>query len=184
MQPSYYQNKSLINLDDSIDSYFIVILIDPEVIHVNKNNQKDVEKYWKDKEQELGETIKGKDISEYVSGYQGVTEKTWGLLYYSDSSFYFQTFPRRNWLISLLKGEPSEDSGKTMNFYIRWDDVFQIDIPAKKSMISNIFLPPDYRVFIQYKINNQQGTLVLVMYSKESREKFLKFYHGIKNESH
>lgn len=151
------------------------------MIHLDKNNQKDIEKYWKEKEQEIGEVIKNKDISEYISGYQGIKDRVWGLLYYTENSFYFQTFPKRDWLISLLRGGQAEYSGKAINFHILWENVLDISIPGKRSFISSILAPPDYRVFIQYKTDNQQGTLVFVMYSTEKREKFLKFYHEIKD---
>ncbi|HAJ33529.1 MAG TPA: hypothetical protein DCK79_09200 [Candidatus Atribacteria bacterium] len=146
------------------------------------NNQKDVEEFWKEKEQELGEAIKGKDMSEYISGYQRLKEKTWGLLYYTKSSFYFQTFPKRNWLISLIGvgGGKAESSGDIFIFNIMWEKVKEITLPAQKNPILSFLSPPDNRVFIRYKVDSQEEVLTLAMYSRNSRKNFLECYQQAK----
>ncbi len=146
------------------------------------NKQKDVEEFWKEKEQELGEEIKGKDMSEYISGYRGLKEKTWGLLYYTKSSFYFQTFPKKNWLTSLMGvgGGKVENSADTFIFNIIWEKVKEITLPAKKNLILSFLSPPDNLVFIRYQIDSQEEILTLAMYSRNSRKKFLECYQQFK----
>lgn len=146
------------------------------------NNQKDVEEFWKEKEQELGEEIKGKDMSEYISGYQGLKEKTWGLLYYTKSSFYFQTFTNKNWFTSLIGGGggKAKTSGDMFIFNIKWEKVKEITLPAKKNSILSFLSPPDNRVFIKYKVDSQEEVLILAMYSRNSRKYFLECYQQSK----
>lgn len=146
------------------------------------NNQKDVEEFWKEKEQELGEEIKGKDMSEYISGYQGLQEKTWGLLYYTKSSFYFQTFPKKNWLTSLIGvgSGKAESTGNTFIFNIMWGKVKDIALPAKKNTLLSFLSPPDNRIFIRYKVDTQEETLTFAMYSRNNRKKFLECYQQFK----
>jgi len=142
--------------------------------------KKDAEKFWKEKEQEIGEEIKGRDMSEYINGYQGIRERIWGLLYYTESSFYFQTFPRKNWFTSLIGSGKTEDSGEAMNFRILWEEVKEINLPPKRNIFFNFFSPADYRIFIKYRINSQEDTLVLMMYSRENRNHFIDCYHQFK----
>jgi hypothetical protein len=144
--------------------------------------QKDVEKYWKEKEQEIGAEIKGKDMSEYIGGYQGIKDRTWGLLYYTESSFYFQTFPKKNWFNSFIGGRQTEDSGKTINFRILWEEVKEINLPPNRNALLTIFSPPDYRVYISYQIGSQENKLVLMMYSRKNRDRFIDCYHQCKNK--
>ena len=145
--------------------------------------QEDVERFWKEKEQEIGEKVKGKDMSEYISGRQELKEKSWGLLYYTESAFYFQTFTRRNWLTSLIGGGKTEQTGDTIIFRILWEKVREIVLPAKKNNFFAFLSPPDHRVFIQYQSNGQEDTLVFVMYSRDSRDRFLDCYHQSKKRS-
>lgn len=155
--------------------------MEKEVILKELNN-KDVEKFWKEKEQEIGEEIKGKDISEYIGGYQGVRERTWGLLYYTESSFYFQIFPRKNWLTSLMGNSQSEFSNEIKFFRIQWEKVIEIFLPQKRKFFLSIFSPADYRVSIRYWIDGQEDTLVLIMYSRNSRDRFIDCYNQFKNK--
>lgn len=150
---------------------------------LKKNTKPEVQKYWQEKEREIGEKIKGKDMSEYLSGYYGLTGRTWGLLYYTDTSFYFQTFPKKNWVTSLFRSGQNEYSGESINFKIPWSSVKEIYYPPKKNVFLSILSPPDYRVFIKYQLENKENTLVLIMYSRSNREDFLncfkRFQHKI-----
>lgn len=147
------------------------------------NKQEDVERFWEEKEQEIGEKIKGKDMSEYISGHPELKEKSWGLLYYTETTFYFQTFPRRNWLTSLMGGGKTEKTGDTKIFRILWEKVRKIVLPAKKNTFFAFLSPPDHRIFIKYQLNGQEDTLVFVMYSRDSRDKLLDCYHQSKKRS-
>ena len=147
---------------------------------MKESPKKDAEKYWKEKEREIGEEIKGRDICEYISGYQGITERIWGLLYYTESSFYFQIFPRKNWYTSLIGSGKTEDSVATMNFRILWEEIKVVNLPPKRNFFFNFFSPVDYRVFIKYRINNQEDTLILMMCSSEHRNHFIDCYYQFK----
>ncbi len=142
------------------------------------NNQKDVEKFWGKKEEELGEKIQGKDMSEYISGYQGLKEKTWGLFYYTKSAFYFETFPKRSWLASLMGTNSSRAGSAEDNFVfnIMWKQVKDISLPVKKSTLLSFLSPPDNRVFIRYQIDEHEKTLILSMYSRKNIVHFMEYF--------
>ncbi len=139
---------------------------------MKKNIKQDVVKYWQEKEKEIGEEIRGKDMSEYLGGYSGFQERTWGLLYYTDTSFYFQTFPKKNWWTSLLGGGENEYGGVTRQFQIPWSSVIEINLSPRKKSILSILSPPDYRVFIRYQQDSMEQTLVLLIYSRSTQKQF------------
>ncbi len=143
---------------------------------MNKDIRQDVVKYWQEKEKEIGEEIRGKDMSEYLGGYNDLEQKTWGLLYFTDTSFYFQTFPKKSWWSSLLGGGQNENIGEAMKFQILWDSVKEINLPSKKKSFLSILSPPDYRIFIRYQQDHKDKTLILTIYSRSTQEKFLECY--------
>ena len=149
---------------------------------MGKHDNQNTEKFWKEKEQEIGEKIIGKDMSEYISGYQEVKEKTWGLLYYTESSFYFQTFPKKSWLTSLLGSGQGEYSGETTIFRILWKDMKEVCLPTERKTFFTIFSPPDCRVLIKHYENSKEKTLVLMMYSRDNRNQFIEFYRNFSNK--
>ena len=148
-------------------------------VALQESSKKDVEEFWAKKEQEIGEKIRGKDMSEYLGGYPDLKERIWGLLYYTDSSLYFQTFPRKNWFTSLLGGGQSEYAGQTYHFKVPWDMVSGIILPPQKNALLAFFSPPDYRVFVHYRMGEREETLVFMMYSRENRDRFIKWYKQV-----
>ena len=150
---------------------------------MKESSKKDVAEFWGKKELEIGEKIRGKDMSEYISGYPEIKKRTWGLLYYTDSYFYFQIFPRKNWFTLLLGGGgKTENSGQSFQFRIPWDVVTEIVLPPQKNTLLAFFSPPDYRIFIQYRMEDREETLVFMMYSRENRDRFIEWYHQTANK--
>ena len=144
---------------------------------LQKNN---VERFWKKKEEEIGEKIHGRHMARFNSGYQNVSKPIWGILFYSKSAFYFQTFPHQSWFFSLTRGGQSESEDKQLSFQIRWSDVEKIYLPPKKHSFLSTLSPPDYRIFIDYKEIDKIVTLTLTMCSRENCDSFTEFYKNWK----
>ena len=138
--------------------------------------KKDVEQFWKKKEEDIGEKIKGRSMAEFIGGYQNFSGPILGILFYTESSFYFQTFPRRNLLFSFMRAEQSEREENQLNFRILWSDVEKIDFPPMKHPFLAFLSPPDYRIFIDYQSNGQKMTLALTMHCQEDRSRLIDFY--------
>lgn len=138
--------------------------------------EKNVEIFWQEKERETGEEILGRDMCEYVEGFPGMKEKIWGLLYYTKISFYFQTFPKKNWFTLLMRSDQGKESVSRMSFQISWEEVKDIALPAQRGFFFSFLSPPDYRVYVTYQIESQQGVLILAMYSRKKRDQFIDYY--------
>ena len=141
-----------------------------------KNNEQEAKKFWQQLEKEIGEEILGKEMCEYRSGYSDLEPRTWGLLYFTASSLYFQTFPKKTFWSSLMGGSQSEQSGEVRRFQIFWDSIKEIKLPSpKKSFLSKLLLP-DYQVSIRFQQNGGEKILILLIYSPSTRESMVECF--------
>ncbi len=144
--------------------------------------KKDVEQFWKKKEEDIGEKIKGRSMAEFIGGYQNFSGPILGILFYTESAFYFQTFPRQNLLFSFIRAEQPEREENQLNFRILWLDVEKIDFPHRKYPFLALLSPPDYRIFIDYQSNGQKMTLTLTMHGLEDCSRLIDFYKDRKTK--
>jgi len=143
--------------------------------------EKDSEQYWKKKEDDIGEKIRGKMLAEFIDGYQNFSGPILGILFYTGSAFYFQTFPRENWFFSLLKPGESLRRDKLLNFCIPWSNVEKIDFPPRRNSFFGLFLSQEYRIFIDYQNNGNRTNLAITLQSREDRDKLIEFYKKVQN---
>ena len=145
-------------------------------------HEKDVEQFWKKKEEDIGEKIKGKSMAQFIGGYRNFSGPILGILFYTESAFYFQTFPRQNSLFSFLRaGQPKREENQ-LNFRILWSDVEKIDLPPRKHSFLALLSPADYRIFIDYQSNGQKMTLTLNMHCLEDCSRLIDFYKDRKTK--
>ena len=149
---------------------------------MKKVPKKDVEQFWKKKEEDIGEKIKGKSMAEFIGGYQNFSGPILGILFYTESAFYFQTFPRQNWLFSFMRAEQPEREENQLNFRILWSDVEKIELPPRKHPFLALLSPQNYRIFIDYQSNGQKMTLTLTMHCLEDRSRLIDFYKYCKTK--
>lgn len=150
---------------------------------LGKNNEQGATKFWQQIEKEIGEEILGKEMCEYRSGYSDLEPRTWGLLYFTDSSLYFQTFPKKSFWSSLLGGSQSEFRGEARRFQICWDSVKEIKLPShNKSFLSKLLLP-DYQVSIKFQQDGIEKILILLIYSHSTRENIVQCFQKYQHEN-
>ena len=143
--------------------------------------EKDSEQYWKKKEDDIGEKIRGKMLAEFIDGYKNFSGPILGILFYTGSAFCFQTFPRENWFFSLLKPGESLRRDKLLNFCIPWSNVEKIDFPPRRNSFFGLFLSQEYRIFIDYQNNGNRTNLAITLQSREDRDKLIEFYKKVQN---
>jgi hypothetical protein len=141
-----------------------------------------VEQFWKKKEEDIGEKIKGRSMAEFIGGYQNFSGPILGILFYTESAFYFQTFPRQNLLFSFIRAEQPEREENQLNFRILWSDVEKIDFPHRKYPFLALLFSPDYRIFIDYQSNGQKMTLTLTMHCLGDCSRLIDFYKDRKTK--
>ena len=150
---------------------------------LGKNSHQEAIKFWQQIEKEIGKEILGKEMCEYRSGYSDLEPRTWGLLYFTDSSLYFQTFPKKSFWSSLLGGSQNEYSGEVRRLQICWDSVKEIKLPSqKKSFLSKLLLP-DYQVSIKFQQDGIDKILILLIYSHSTRESIVQYFQEYQHKN-
>jgi len=144
-------------------------------------SEKDIKQYWKKKEDNIGEKISGKMFVEITGDSQIISGPIFGILFYTNNSFYFNHFPRKNWWTSLLKSGAPLQQDKLLDFCISWSDITKIVFPSKKCFFLGLFLPQDFRVFIDYQVNGNKMNLTIIMHRQTDRNKLIKFYKKVRN---
>jgi len=143
--------------------------------------ERDIEQYWKKKEDEIGEKIRGRMLAEFISGYQNFSGPILGILFYTEKVLYFQTFPRENWFFSMWKTGESFRENKLLNFCIPWSNVKKIDFLPRKNPFFKLFLSQEYRILIDYQNNENRTNLTINMQSREDGGKLIEFYKKMQN---
>lgn len=148
-------------------------------VDLERLQSNDVEQYWKKKEDDIGEKIEGRMLAELIDGFQDFSGTVLGILFYTESTFYFQSFPKKSPLLSLLRpGEPLRRD-KLLNFCIPWSDVKKIDFPPEKNSFLSFLLPQNYRISIDCLYNGNRENLRITMQSRKDRDKLIGFYKKI-----
>lgn len=66
--------------------------------------ESEVERFWRETEERIGEHVLLYSLGQYQAGYGDVRPGAWGLFYISESALHFQTFPSQNWFSALFRG--------------------------------------------------------------------------------
>ena len=145
---------------------------------MNKDREQDITKYWQDKEREIGEEIRGRGMCEYLGGYHELRQRAWGLLYFTDNTFYVEMYSQKSRWDSLFGAGSQERSGEPILIKIPWNIVKDLHISAKKNRFLALFSSSDYRVFIEYLQNGMEKVLVLLIHSPSVRNNILKSFQN------
>jgi hypothetical protein len=118
---------------------------------VNTDSQnEEVQEFWKNLEEEIGEPITIYTLGEYRQGNLDMVTPKVGLFYTTDTALYFQTFPKANWFSALMGGfgkKKKEEQGKIIKIpYTRIEKIFL----QKPSFMEKLFSPKMPIVVVQF----------------------------------
>ena len=71
----------------------------------------ETEEYWEELEEELGEKVRWFCIGELLEPFCGIGKNTVGMFFLTDTYFYFQTFPRNDFLKTLANSFRKKKKG-------------------------------------------------------------------------
>jgi len=85
---------------------------------MRKKEEKDVEAFWQEYEEKIGEKVLARGLGKYICGWEEFDKKEWGgiwgLLISTSGGFRFHHFPQTSWIFALTsfidKGKPREKS--------------------------------------------------------------------------
>jgi len=125
----------------------------------------DVEKFWSETEERLGERVLVYSLGQYVSGYGDVRPGTWGLFFVSESSLHFQTFHSENWFSSLLRSrKKSQPSESEMEFHLPLSSLREVEVTRRKSWFRRLFAPEPPMIHAAFELpTGHKGELQFAM---------------------
>ena len=121
----------------------------------------DVEQYWRNKEAWLGEKIIAKFSCKYVGGYPDIAGPLSGLIFFSESTFCFQSFFSPGFLASIVRFGNQLKAEEEQFFCQALKDLIFGFEPAAKNLWNRLFAPPEQRFVIRIaKEKNPAGAAI------------------------
>lgn len=83
--------------------------------------EEDIVEFWQELEQEIGEKVEWYSLGELLAPFDNLSKNTVGMFFLTPSSFYFQTFPRNDFLRVLANSfrKNKKDGGRIQQDYPR-----------------------------------------------------------------
>lgn len=122
-------------------------------------SESEVERFWRDTEQRLGEKVHLYSLGQYLGGYGEVRPGCWGLFFISDSALHFQTFPNENWFGAIFRGVTRNRRQATeseMEFSLPQASISEVRLLSAPSWWKRLFSPQPPTVVVRYIDENGQ----------------------------
>lgn len=139
----------------------------------------DVEKFWAETEEKLGERVLVYSLGQYIGGYGDVHPGTWGLFFVSETALHFQTFHSENWFGALLRGRrKAKPAESEMEFQLPLSCLKDVEVRRQKSWLRRLFVPESPMVHAPFVLpTGHEGELLFAMDLK-----IKEFVEGLKTQ--
>ena len=117
----------------------------------------DTEDYWVRKEAEIGETVDAKFYCNYLNGDWSVKGPLTGVLFFSKSTLYFQSFSSSKSLASLFQLRNQEGLSESYTFQMPLKNLRCSFNESPKNFWGSLFAAPD-QPFVIHLTNGEQET--------------------------
>jgi len=121
----------------------------------------DVEQYWRNKEAALGEKIIAKFNCKYLGGYPDIAGPLSGLIFFSESTFCFQSFFSPGFLASIVRfGNQLKAEEEQFFCQALKNLTFEFE-PSGDNLWNKLFAPPEQIFLIRVaKEKNQTAAAI------------------------
>jgi len=114
----------------------------------------EVERFWRETEERLGERVLLYSLGQYLGGYGDVRSGAWGLFYISDSALHFQTFPNQNWFStifrSVTRNRARDQETTEMEFTLPQASIREVQLHGERSLWKRVVAPQPPTVSVFY----------------------------------
>ena len=115
----------------------------------------DIEEYWACKEAEIGETVDAKFYCKYLSGDLLVKGPLLGVLFFSNSTLFFQSFSSPKYLESLVRMRRQEDLTESHAFKLPLENLKCAFKESPKNFLRKLFAEPEQSLVIHFTDGKQ-----------------------------
>jgi hypothetical protein len=138
-----------------------------------KRNNKGVEDFWREYEEQTGEKVLARGLGRYISGWEEFDSKEWtsiwGLIIATSGGFRFHHFPQTNWL-SALSNLGNDDAPKEKTFFIPKEKIISAKLINETTWWKKIFRSAPPQLLIDYRdgTENTKQALLEVEFKHEN----------------
>jgi len=111
----------------------------------------DKEDYWVRKEAEIGETVESKFYCTYLSGDWSVKGPLTGVLFFTKSTLYFQSFYASKSLASLFQPRREEGITETHAYKLSLKNLRCAFDESPQTLLTRLFAAPEQQFVIHHK---------------------------------
>jgi hypothetical protein len=111
----------------------------------------DREDYWARKEAEIGETVEAKFYCTYLSGDWSVKGPLTGVLFFSQTRLYFQSFHSSKSLASMFQPRREEGITETHAYKLPLKNLRCAFDESPQTLLSRLFAAPEQQFVIHHK---------------------------------
>ena len=125
-----------------------------------KKENFDIEKFWKNYEESVGEKVLAKSLGQYKSGLAEFHNPLWGLVIATSGGFRFHHFPHESWLTALTRATSGGEGPKEKTFFIPKDTISSIELITENKWWKKILSPSNPVLAIQCNYNGETTVLI------------------------
>jgi hypothetical protein len=128
---------------------------------IKKKESFDVNKFWSDYENTIGEKVLAKSLGQYLSGWPGYSQPLWGLAIATSGGFRFHHFPHEGWITALSRITTGGEAPKEKTFNIPGDTIISAELLTEKRWWKKILSPSNPTLVIRCRINGEESQVVI-----------------------
>ena len=128
---------------------------------LKKKESFDIEKFWKEYEESIGEKVLARSLGQYVSGLPQYTQPLWGLAIATSAGFRFHHFPHEGWLTAISRTTMGGEAPKEKTFFIPKDSINSIELVLEKRWWKKILTPSNPTLVIDCRVNGEETKIII-----------------------
>ena len=121
----------------------------------------DIDKFWRDYEAAIGETVLARSLGRYIRGWDEYPEPLWGLAIATSGGFRFHHFPHESWIMGLSRITLGGERPKEKTFFIPRDAIRSVELVTEKRWWEKLLTSSPPVLLIRYEINGTEKELTV-----------------------
>jgi hypothetical protein len=126
-----------------------------------KKESLDVEKFWKEYEESIGEKVLAKSLGQYLNGLPQYQQALWGLAIATSGGFRFHHFPHEGWLTAISRATMGGEIPKEKTFFIPKDSIHSVELIREKRWWKKILSPSNPTLVINCRTNDEETKIFI-----------------------
>jgi hypothetical protein len=119
---------------------------------IRKKDDFDIDKFWREYEEKIGEKVLSKSLGKYLSGWAEYPQPLWGLAIATSGGFRFHHFPHEGWIMALSRVTSGGEAPKEKTFFIPQEKILSVKLIVEKRWWKKLLTPSSPLLLIRYSL--------------------------------